>query len=73
MTLSDWLRLIGVALIGAGLLCFPVGFGVNPERDLSAFFNLADLGWFVKAGTGLLVSGGILLLASATMSAGRSS
>ena len=50
MTLADWLRGIGAALIGVGIICFPVGLGVSPKRDLSRFDNLADLGLFVKAG-----------------------
>jgi len=37
MTLADWLRGIGAALIGVGIMCFPVGLGVNPKRDLSRF------------------------------------
>ena len=41
------LRIAGVASIAGGALCFPVGYGVNPKRDLSVFSNLADMGLFI--------------------------
>jgi hypothetical protein len=43
-----------------GVLCLPVGFGVNPLRDLSAFDNLADMGVFVKAAIVLIPIGSIV-------------
>lgn len=43
------LQIAGAAVAALGVLCLPVGFGVNPKRDLSAFFNLADMGIFLKA------------------------
>jgi hypothetical protein len=57
-------RVIGVALavIGAGAL--PVGFGVSPKRDLSAFENAADLGAFVKPGLGLIGVGLVVVALS---------
>ena len=50
--------LIGVVLIVLGLGCFPVGYGINPVRDLSRFENLVDLGLFWKVGV-MLVGIGI--------------
>jgi hypothetical protein len=39
------------------VMCFPVGFGVNPKRDLSLFNNLADLGAFFQMGFALVALG----------------
>ena len=39
-----FLRIAGAATAAAGLLCLPVGYGIDPKRDLSAFSNLADIG-----------------------------
>ena len=43
-----------------GVLCLPLGFGVSPKRDLSAFFNLADMGMFLKAAAVLIPIGFII-------------
>ena len=61
---STALRIAGVGVMALGLLCFPVGAGLSPKRDLSAFFNLADLGLFWKAGLVLLAVGAVILVAS---------
>jgi hypothetical protein len=37
-----------------------LGFGVSPKRDLSAFFNLADMGMFLKAAAVLIPIGFII-------------
>lgn len=58
------LRIAGVASMAAGLGCLPVGYGINPKRDLSAFNNLADMGVFVNLGLILIAVGAVVLLAS---------
>jgi hypothetical protein len=73
MTISDWLRLVAIVLIGIGTLCLPVGLGVNPRRDPSMFFNLADLGFFLKIGATLLGCGIACLIASAITGGKRGS
>ena len=44
-----------------GIVCLPVGYGITPKRDLSAFNNLADTGIFVTAGLVLVTTGAVLL------------
>jgi hypothetical protein len=61
MSVSQSLSLIGVVLIVLGLGCFPVGYRINPVRDLSMFENLVDLGLFWKVGV-MLVGIGIAFL-----------
>ena len=58
------LRIAGVASAAVGLGCFPVGYGVNPMRDMSLFENLADTGIFVKLGLILIVAGAVMFGAS---------
>ncbi len=58
------LRIGGAASLAAGVLCLPVGYGVNPKRDLSAFSNLADMGIFVTSGLIMVAIGAVLLLGS---------
>lgn len=53
-------QIAGVAVTAVGVLCVPVAFGVNPKRDLSAFFNLADMGMFLKAALVLIPLGSIV-------------
>jgi hypothetical protein len=50
--------------VSPGILCLPVGLGVSPKRDLSGFFNLADVGLFVKAAAALGALGVAFLLAA---------
>jgi len=54
------LQIAGVAIAAVGALCLPVGFSVNPKRDLSAFFNLADMGIFLKVALVLIPFGSIV-------------
>jgi hypothetical protein len=61
------LRIAGVATTAAGVTCFPVGYGINPKRDLSVFNNLADTGMFVTLGLILLAIGAVLLAASSLL------
>jgi hypothetical protein len=58
------LRIAGVISLAVGALCLPVGYGINPARDLSVFSNLADIGVFVTIGLIMLVLGALLLLSS---------
>ena len=53
-------QIAGVVLAAVGVLCLPVGLGVNPKRDLSAFFNLADMGMFLKGALILIPFGAIV-------------
>jgi hypothetical protein len=52
-------------------LCFPVGDGVNPKRDLSVFNNLAGMGMFITMGLILLTIGAVLLTASWFLTGGE--
>jgi hypothetical protein len=70
-TLKTWGRGIGFVVILIGGLSFPVGIGINPERDTSRFHNLADLGLFVDYGFVLIVAG-IALVALSILIPSRS-
>jgi hypothetical protein len=56
------LRIVGVASAAVGVLCLPIGYGVNPIRDLSAFSTLADMGIFLTVGLIMLALGVVLFL-----------
>jgi hypothetical protein len=43
------------------VLCVPIGIGVNPKRDQSAFFNLADMGAFIWTAV-VFISFGVLAM-----------
>lgn len=58
------LRIAGVASSAIGIMCLPVGFGSSPKRDLSAFFNLADVGEFVRVGLTLIAIGAVMFMVS---------
>jgi hypothetical protein len=45
-------------------MCIPIGIGVNPKRDQSAFFNLADMGAFIWTAVGLISIGVIAMVIS---------
>jgi len=62
--LKTALRVSGIVIALIGTMCLPVGFGVSPKRDLSLFYNLADLGAFVSAGLILIVVGLVALAIS---------
>ncbi|EDY16312.1 hypothetical protein CfE428DRAFT_6125 [Chthoniobacter flavus Ellin428] len=64
MSLRNVICGIGGVLLGLGLMCLPLGFGANPERDTSAFFRAADTGVWLKLGLTLALSGATVLLAS---------
>ena len=54
------LQIAGLAVAAVGVLCLPVGFGINPKRDLSAFFNLTDMGMFLRVALVLIPVGSIV-------------
>ena len=58
------MRIIGVCVSAAGLLCLPIGIGVSPKRDLSLFHNLADLNSFFEIGVLLVITGLLFLVVS---------
>jgi hypothetical protein len=57
-------RIIGITLLLIGAGSLPVGFGVSPKRDLSAFNNAADLAAFVKPGVVLMGAGLVAVVLS---------
>jgi hypothetical protein len=71
LTLRECLRVAGTGALVLGMLCAPVGLGVNPKRDQSAFHNLADMMAFSKFAAVAIVSGLVLLVASALLPRGR--
>jgi len=71
LRLREFLRGAGWIALLLGIMCVPVGWGVNPKRDQSAFHNLADMYAFVKYGAVGIVSGLILLVGSALLPRGR--
>jgi hypothetical protein len=63
----QWIRGIGIVIALVGGLSFKFTPGINPERDLSVFHNLADLGLFIEYGFILVVVGTVLILLSFLM------
>lgn len=59
-----FLRIAGFVSFALGITCLPLGYGINPKRDLSAFNNLADTGVLVTLGLILMAIGAVLLLGS---------
>jgi hypothetical protein len=68
---KEWVRIIGVLVTAAGLLCLPVGIGVSPKRDLSLFHNFADIDYFLKSGVLLVIVGVLFLIAALFLSSGE--
>ena len=64
MSLKDYLRLIGTIISLLGFTCLPLVLGTSPKRDLSLFNNFSDLGFFLKGGLFLLVTGLVVLILS---------
>ena len=58
------IRVAGVVISTIGFLCLPVGFGANPKRDTSLFFNFADLGLYLQLALILIPAGVVLALLS---------
>jgi hypothetical protein len=63
-TIKIWVRGAGIVAVLVGGLSFPVGLGINPERDTSFFHNLADLGLFVEYGFVLILVEIVLVVVS---------
>jgi hypothetical protein len=63
-TLKTWLGGIGIVTVLVGGSSFPLGMGINPERDTSIFHNLADLGLFIEYGFVLILLGIVLIVVS---------
>ena len=55
-------RLIGWAFFILGVMFMPIGYGVSPKRDLSAFSNVADTGAFLTWGLVLRGMGLVILV-----------
>jgi hypothetical protein len=53
-----------------GGMFMPIGFGVSPKRDLSAFNSLADMGAFLSWGVSLIGTG-VALIVVALLLPGR--
>ncbi len=51
-----------VAILGG--MCVPIGIGVNPKRDQSAFLNLAAMGAFIWSAVVLISIGLIAMVIS---------
>ncbi len=62
MNIREYIKTAAIVLLAIGILCLPIGFGANPKRDTSAFYNFADLGIFLKIGLTLLAIGLFILL-----------
>jgi hypothetical protein len=65
--LREFLQVAGMFALILGIICVPIGWGVNPKRDQSVFFNLADIGAFLRWAVVGIASGLILLLVSALL------
>jgi heme/copper-type cytochrome/quinol oxidase subunit 1 len=68
---KEWVRIIGVLVTAAGLLCLPVGIGVSPKRDLSFFSNLADLNILLEIGAICMTIGVLFLVVSLFLPCGE--
>jgi hypothetical protein len=58
------LRVGGVLCFACGLLFIPLGYGISPKRDLSAFNNIVDSGAFFKTGLLLIAIGAAVYVIS---------
>jgi hypothetical protein len=58
------IRVVALLVGLLGFMCFPVGLGVSPKRDLNAFNNLADMGNFMSIGVRLVGAAVVLFVAS---------
>jgi hypothetical protein len=63
MTFRHWIRIIGIALVGFGLLCLP-SIGRSPQSYGSGFAILSDTGSLLWIAIILIVSGAIVFLGS---------
>ena len=44
-------------MFSLGFMCLPIGYGASPKRDLSLFFNFADMGFFLTIALALIPAG----------------
>lgn len=58
------MRIGGIVTALIGVMCLPIGYGVSPRRDLSAFNNIVDTGAFVKAALALIAVGILAIVVS---------
>jgi hypothetical protein len=58
------IRVVALLVGLLGFMCFPVGLGVSPKRDLNAFNNLADVGNFISIGVTLVGAAAVLFVVS---------
>lgn len=58
------LRVGGVLCFACGVLFIPLGYGISPKRDLSAFNNIVDSGAFFKTGLVLMAIGAAVYVIS---------
>jgi len=63
MTFRYWIRIIGIALAGLGLLCLP-SVGRSPQSYNSGFAILSDTGSLIWIARVLIISGVIVFLSS---------
>jgi hypothetical protein len=63
MTFRHWIRIIGIALGGFGLLCLP-SIGRSPQSYGSGFAILSDTGSLLWIAIILIFSGAIFFLGS---------
>jgi hypothetical protein len=63
-TARDLARVLGFVLLGFGFLCLPVGIGASPKRDTSVFFNVADMGLYLKVALILMPLGLVVIIVS---------
>src|ERR1700756_1599992 len=63
MTFRHWIRIIGIALVGFGLLCLP-SIERSPQSYGSGFALLSDTGFLLWIAIILIVSGAIAFFGS---------
>ena len=63
MTFRHWIRIIGVALVGFGLLCLP-SIARSPQSYGSGFAILSDAGFLLWTAITLIVIGAIAFFGS---------
>ena len=60
-TIKSGFLIVGVVLCCLGFMCFPIGYGANPKRDLNLFNNFADAGAFIHTGAILFCAGCLVI------------
>ena len=63
MTFRHWIRIVGIALVGLGLLCLP-SMERSPQSYGSGFAILSDPGFLLWIAIILIVSGAIAFVGS---------